>query len=84
MFNKNDFKEKFRSWSEQNMSASFEEAKVFCDIYIPEKFKKEYAWLEEQTLAWFIWKKENLAKKNSNQTNELNFMNYYVDERKIM
>ncbi len=61
MFNKNDFKERFRIWTEENPEASQEEAKKLCELLIPLEYKETYSWLEEQSLAWFAWKKENNA-----------------------
>ena len=51
MFDKNDFKEKFRSWTELNPNASYEEAKLLCDLLIPIDAKERYSWLEEQSLV---------------------------------
>lgn len=61
MFNKNDFKEQFRIWTEENPKASLEEAKKLCELLIPAEYKETYSWLEEQSLAWFAWKKENFT-----------------------
>lgn len=58
MFNKNVFKEQFRVWTEEHPDASQAEAKKFCEDLIPIEYKETYLWLEEQSLAWFAWKKE--------------------------
>ncbi|MGY3803813.1 hypothetical protein ACWNT8_07125 [Pigmentibacter ruber] len=58
MFDKNIFKEKFRIWTEENPNASCEEAKKVCEILIPFEYKEKFYWLEEESLAWFAWKKE--------------------------
>ena len=84
MFDKNDFKEKFRSWTELNPNASYEEAKLLCDLLIPIDAKERYSWLEEQSLAWFLWKKETRAKSQLNHFNESDIADSYFDERKIM
>ncbi|RDB36182.1 hypothetical protein [Spirobacillus cienkowskii] len=62
MFDKNDFKEKFRFWLEHNQHATYEEAKLFCDLHIPIHIKEQYSWLEEQSLSWFLWRKESQEK----------------------
>lgn len=70
MFDKNDFKEKFRIWSELNPEASCEEAKILCEMLIPKFEKEKYFWLEEQSLAWFLWKKEVAKRYNLRQLYE--------------
>ncbi len=66
MFDKNEFKINFRKWLDANPNASYEEAKVFCESQIPLPSRENYTWLEEQSLAWFLWRKENQAKENLN------------------
>lgn len=84
MFDKNDFKEKFRCWTELNPTASYEEAKLLCDILIPIDAKESFPWLEEQSLQWFLWKKENRIKTQLSQFLESEIPENYFDERKIM
>lgn len=84
MFDKNDFKEKFRFWTELNPSASYEEAKLLCKTLIPISDRKSFAWLEEQSLAWFLWKKENRAKTHLNQFFEPEISGSYFYDKKIM
>ncbi|APJ03094.1 hypothetical protein [Silvanigrella aquatica] len=87
MFDKNDFKEKFRKWTELNPNASYEEAKLLCDILIPINAKEQYYWLEEQSIAWFLWKKETRAKTQQFSIqfeNEDEIANSYFDQKKIM
>jgi hypothetical protein len=62
MFDKNDFKEKFRFWLEHNQHATYEDAKLFCDLRLPIHIKEKYSWLEEQSLSWFLWRKESQEK----------------------
>ena len=80
MFDKNDFKEKFRKWTELNPNASYEEAKLLCHVLMPLSSKKEFSWLEEQSLQWFLLKKETYAKSNLSQLFEIENYEY----RKIM
>ena len=86
MFDKNDFKEKFRSWSELNPEATIHDAKLICDMLIPFEYKESYSWLEEQTLAWFTWKYEMKNKmhlvlnKNNNNFEEIE----EIEERNLM
>lgn len=85
MFDKNDFKEKFRNWTELNPNASYEEAKLLCDLLIPIDAKEHFYWLEEQSLAWFLWKKENRAKSHLNLSYEPDILDdEFVDKRKII
>jgi hypothetical protein len=84
MFDKNDFKEKFRCWTELNPNASYEEAKLLCDLLIPIDVKENFSWLEEQSLAWFLWKKESLLKSRLNLFNDSEVFESYSDGRKIM
>ena len=58
MFDKNKFKEQFRTWTEENPNASCEEAKKVCEILIPSEYKEKFLWLEEESVAWFAWKKK--------------------------
>ena len=89
MFDKNDFYEKFRQWTELHPSASAEEARLLCDLLIPIEAKKQYNWLEEQSLAWFLWKKENHAKQKLSllfllNTEENESEDNYIDKQKII
>lgn len=84
MFDKNDFKEKFRCWTELNPEATTEEAKSFCDILIPFEYKENYSWLEEQSIAWFTWKKETKDKIFIAQSNENEDYHNSLSDRKIM
>lgn len=63
MFNKNAFKEEFRLWSEQFPFASKKEIESFCYGLIPQEYKKSFAWLVEQSVAWYLWKQENLKRE---------------------
>ncbi|MBX9839990.1 MAG: hypothetical protein K2X69_16935 [Silvanigrellaceae bacterium] len=84
MFDKNDFKEKFRCWSEMNTDATLEDAKSFCDILIPFEYKESYTWLEEQSLAWFVWKKDMKEKMLTNLVNDEHETNSLEAKRNIM
>ncbi|KAB8039716.1 hypothetical protein GCL60_05495 [Silvanigrella paludirubra] len=84
MFDKNDFKEKFRCWSEMNVDATLDEAKSFCDILIPFEYKESYSWLEEQSLAWFIWKKDMKEKQLVNLANSEHEIESFETDRNIM
>ncbi|KAB8031821.1 hypothetical protein [Fluviispira multicolorata] len=66
MFDKNEFKNCFRKWLDENPSATYEEAKSFCESQIPSNAQEHYAWLAEQSIAWFLWRKENQSKENLN------------------
>lgn len=55
MFDKNFFKDAFRSWVLKNPDASEEEALAFCQAHIPANQYVSYYWLVEQSLQWFSW-----------------------------
>ena len=55
MFDKNTFKDAFRSWVENNPNASQEEALNFCQSHIPAGVYASNYWLVEQSLMWFAW-----------------------------
>lgn len=57
MFDKNFFKDAFRSWVLSNSTASEEEALAFCQSHIPAHVFASNYWLVEQSLQWFIWMK---------------------------
>ncbi|WGL59103.1 hypothetical protein QEJ31_11285 [Pigmentibacter sp. JX0631] len=71
MFDKNVFKEQFRLWTEENPNASCEEAKKFCEFLIPLEYKEKFNWLEEESLAWFAWKKEMHRQNKYPETQDL-------------
>ena len=56
-FNKNTFKEEFRTWIEDNNIATVEEAKEFCVSNIPSGFLQANPWILDQSLQWFQWLK---------------------------
>jgi hypothetical protein len=84
MFDKNEFKEKFRFWTELNPDANCEEAKLLCESLIPIEFRENYAWLEEQSIAWFLWKKESHRKSKLSEFYEPEISVNYFENRKIM
>jgi hypothetical protein len=45
MFDKNMFKNEFRTWSDYHPFANLNEIEGFCDALIPDEFKSYYAWL---------------------------------------
>lgn len=55
MFDKNFFKDAFRSWVFQNPHASEEEALAFCQAHIPAREYVTYYWLVEQSMQWLHW-----------------------------
>ncbi len=72
MFDKNDFKRNFLIWSEQFPLAQEKEVLEFCYENIPLPKHSEYAWLIEQSLDWFTWKKEKLQLKLQYEIEDLN------------
>ncbi len=58
MFDKNLFKNAFRSWVQNNPGATEEEAKEFCSANIPATAIASHYWLVEQSLEWFGWLKK--------------------------
>lgn len=71
MFDKNDFKNKFKDWISTNPYASFHEAQTYIYKSIPEAFKLEYNWLIEQSLNWFLWRKEISSKQRMAELTEI-------------
>ncbi len=59
MFDKNTFKDAFRSWVQNNPTATEEDALGFCQSQIPAKMFEQHCWLVEQSLQWFTWLKKN-------------------------
>ncbi|MEY4066051.1 MAG: hypothetical protein RIR26_2259 [Pseudomonadota bacterium] len=55
MFDKNHFKEAFRSWVQRNPLANEQEALNFCRSHIPASCIASHYWLIEQSLQWFKW-----------------------------
>ncbi len=55
MFDKNHFKEAFRSWVQHNPMASEQEALSFCRENIPASCIVSHYWLIEQSIQWFKW-----------------------------
>ncbi|MBM3382845.1 MAG: hypothetical protein FJY29_10430 [Betaproteobacteria bacterium] len=55
MFDKNHFKEAFRSWVQRNPAASEQEALDFCQANIPASCIASHFWLIEQSVQWFKW-----------------------------
>lgn len=55
MFDKNFFKDAFRSWVMKNPIASEEDALAFCQANIPAKDYVSFYWLVEQSLQWMQW-----------------------------
>lgn len=55
MFDKNQFKEAFRSWVQRNPMASEQEALSFCQANIPASCIVSHYWLIEQSVQWFKW-----------------------------
>lgn len=55
MFDKNFFKDAFRSWLFQHPQASEEEALAFCQAHIPAQHYVSHFWLVEQSLQWMHW-----------------------------
>jgi hypothetical protein len=55
MFDKNQFKEAFRSWVQRNPMASEQEALNFCQLNIPASCIASHYWLIEQSVQWFKW-----------------------------
>jgi hypothetical protein len=55
MFDKNQFKEAFRSWVQRNPMASEQEALGFCQANIPPSCIVSHYWLIEQSVQWFKW-----------------------------
>lgn len=61
MFDKNFFKDAFRSWVLNHSAASEEEALAFCQSHIPANVFASNFWLVEQSLQWFSWMKTQAA-----------------------
>lgn len=59
VFDKNLFKDAFRSWVEHNPKASSEDALEFCQKLIPTGEYSRHYWLVEQSLQWFKWLQES-------------------------
>jgi hypothetical protein len=55
MFDKNKFKEAFRSWVESNPRANQNDALAFCQAHIPANQIVSSHWLVDQSLQWFSW-----------------------------
>lgn len=55
MFDKNTFKDAFRSWVQNNPTAKEEDALGFCQRSIPAAVYASNYWLVEQSLQWFSW-----------------------------
>ncbi|NBW81733.1 hypothetical protein EBR21_08260 [bacterium] len=55
MFDKNHFKEAFRSWVQHNPTASEQDALSFCRDNIPASCIVSHYWLIEQSVQWFKW-----------------------------
>ena len=55
MFDKNSFKDAFRSWVQNNPKALEEDALRFCQRSIPASVYASNYWLVEQSLQWFAW-----------------------------
>jgi hypothetical protein len=60
-FDKNRFKEAFRTWVAANPSASDEQAIEFCHYNIPPQHMMKQNWLVEQSLQWFQWIRKSRA-----------------------
>lgn len=60
MFDKNFFKDAFRSWVRNNPRASEEEALAFCQANIPAQYFASHYWLVEQSIQWFGWLKSQV------------------------
>ena len=60
-FDKNAFKNAFRSWVQGNPTAADEEALAFCRAHIPTNQIMTHFWLVEQSLQWFGWLKSQRA-----------------------
>lgn len=63
VFDKNNFKELFRKWCMDNLSASVKEAEVYCRSLIPLHEQEKYEWLIDGSISWMIWKKQKLFKE---------------------
>ena len=74
MFDKNLFKEKFRAWSEKYPFATTQEIEHFCHLHMPVNDRKQYSWLVEQSIGWFMWRRESLQKELLQESND-EFMN---------
>lgn len=61
MFDKNSFKDAFRSWVQNNPDATEDDARAFCQIAIPAHAYHGHYWLVEQSLQWFHWLKAQRA-----------------------
>lgn len=55
MFDKNHFKEAFRSWVQRNPTATETDALSFCQSHIPAHCVASHYWLIEQSVQWFKW-----------------------------
>lgn len=55
MFDKNLFKEAFRSWVQNNPTANEQEALSFCHDHIPANCIASHYWLIEQSIQWYKW-----------------------------
>jgi hypothetical protein len=64
-FDKNTFKEAFRSWVQAHPRATDEEALAFCQSRIPVNQILTYHWLMEQSLQWFQWLRNRRAMEES-------------------
>lgn len=60
-FDKNAFKNAFRSWVQANPRAADEDALAFCHTHIPASQIMSHFWLVEQSLQWFGWLKSRKA-----------------------
>ena len=54
-FDKNTFKDAFRTWVQSHPTANDEEALAFCQTHIPASQIMSHYWLVEQSLQWFTW-----------------------------
>jgi hypothetical protein len=59
MFDKNAFKQKFRTWLVTHSEASEEDVRGFCEAHIPANIFLQNYWLVEQVLEWYRWQNRN-------------------------